>query len=372
MRRLMAVGVAVAASAALTLSACSSSTNSSGTSGAGSVPRRRPVPQSSWVLLTSLTGVFAPQYSDSTKGVQARLDLENANGGVDGHKLEYVVGDDTSTGPGAAAATQQLIQLDKVYGILDVSSFFSAAYSITTRAGTPVSGVSVAGGPEWNAKVAPNIFDAYGYSQYNIVTTTWGKYFKSAGATKVGSVAFGQIVSSREAAEEVVKSAELAGLQPGIVDTSLGLGSTDVGPIVQKIKSSGVDALYLPIQENSGFAIVEGLEQAGVKLKSVVLATGYGQDAISDPATNAAGQGLVFQTQKAPVEANTPGTQKMVDALRKYAGVTGIPSFGEYLGWITADLFIAGLKAAGATASQSDYISTLRIPPGTVRGCSRR
>src|SRR6202012_3338036 len=100
---------------------------------------------------------------------------------------------------------------------------------------------------------------------------------------------------------------------------SLAFGSTDVGPLVQKIKSDGADAIYLSTVQSTGYAMAKALQQAGVKYKALVLATGYGQDVISDPATKDAATGVDFATIMAPIEANTAGTQKFASAMQKYA-----------------------------------------------------
>jgi branched-chain amino acid transport system substrate-binding protein len=361
MRRRTAAVISTVIVGTLALSACGSSHKSGGGGGSPAATKTQaagtPIKLG---VLTSLTGAAASSFNTVEKGVKARLGLENASGGVNGHKLQYVMADDQSTGPGAVAAAQKLIQQDHVYGILENSSFFAAAAPTTTKAGVPITGVSFDAGPEWFDKSATNIFDTYGYGNYSVVMDTYGKYFKSIGATKVGAIGYGVSPSSEMAAKESVQSAVAVGLKAGYLDNSLAFGSTDVGPIIQKIKQSGTDALYLPVVQSTAYAIAKGLKQAGVKLKSVILATGYGQEALDDPATKAASDGLDFSTIISPVESNTPGTQRLVNALKQYAGVNGIPTFGEYIGWLTADLFIAGLKTAGAGASSAQFITKLR------------
>jgi branched-chain amino acid transport system substrate-binding protein len=311
-------------------------------------------------VITSVTGAASSSFTTVENGVKARLGLENANGGVNGHKLEYVVADDQSAGPGAVAAAQKLIEQDKVYGIVENSAFFAAAAATTTNAGIPVTGVSFDAGPEWWDPKATNIFDAYGYGNYSLVSTTYAKYFKSVGATKVAAIGYGSSPSSAKNAEAVIAGAKALGLGDGFLDNSLAFGSTDVGPLVQKIKASGSDAIYLSTVQSTGYAVAKGLRQAGVNFKSLVLATGYGQDVLDDPATSEAATGVDFATVQAPVETGQPGALKMQKALKDYAGVDGIPTFGEYIGWLTADLFIFGLKQAGENASSQQFITKLR------------
>jgi branched-chain amino acid transport system substrate-binding protein len=353
--------LALAVAACLAVSACGSS-GSSAPSGPAATKNQTQAAGTPIKLgvLTSLTGPASSSFTTVEQGVKARLAVENASGGVDGHKLEYVMADDQSTGPGAVAAAQKLIEQDHVYGILENSAFFSAAAATTTKAGVPVAGVSFDAGPEWFDKSATNVFDAYGYGSFPVAMTTYGNYFKSIGATKVGAIGYAGSPSSSMAAKEALASATAAGLKAGYINTTIPFGGTDVGAIVQKIKSSGTDALLAPVVQSTAYALVKGLQQAGVKMKSVILSTGYGQDVIDDPATRQASTGVDFATVFAPVETGKPGAQALQAALEKYAGVKGIPSYGEYLGWITADLFISGLKLAGGNASSQEFISKLR------------
>lgn len=358
-RRTTAAAVAVMAGA-LAVSACGSSGNSGGANAAptsnSTAASGAPIKLG---LLTSLTGAASSSFSTVQQGVKARIGLQNAQGGVNGHQLDFVAADDTSTGPGAVAGVQQLVQQDHVYGIMEDSSFFSAAAATTTAAGVPVTGVSFDAGPEWWNKNATNIFDAYGYGNYTLVSTTYSQFFKMKGATKVAAIGYGSSPSSAMNAQAVAEGSQHAGLQ-AFYDNSLAFGSTDVGPLVQKIKAEGADAIYLSTVQSTGYAMAQALKQAGVKYKALVLATGYGQDVISDPATRSAAAGIDFASIIAPMETNTAATQKFAAAMQKYAGVSGIPSWGAYIGWLTTDLMIYGLEQAGPNASTQQFIQKLR------------
>ncbi len=360
MRKRTTAAVAVVLAGGLALSACSKSNNSGSVA---SAPKANNTAASGAPIklgvLTSLTGVASSSFTTVEQGVKARIGLQNAQGGVDGHKLEYVTADDTSSGPGAVSGAQQLIEQDHVYGIMENSSFFSAAAATTAKAGIPVTGVSFDGGPEWFDKSYTNLFDAYGYGNYTLVSTTYPKFFKLKGATKVAAIGYGSSPSSAQNAEAVAEGSQHEGLQ-AFYDNSLAFGSTDVGPLVQKIKSEGANAIYLSTVQSTGYAMAQALKAAGVKYKALVLATGYGQDVISDAATRSAAAGIDFGTIIAPIETKTAGTEKFSSAMTKYAGVSGIPSFGAYIGWLTTDLMIYGLEKAGAKASSQQFIEKLR------------
>ena len=310
-------------------------------------------------VVTSLTGGYASGYQTVERAVKARLAVANANGGIDGHKLTYVMADDTSTAAGALTATQTLIQQDKVYGILDVSPVFFGGAPAAKAAGMPVTGVSFDGGPEWLDKSYSTFFPADGYSHFDQVADTYGKFYKNQGCTKAGAIGNTGPSSGRAATGSVI-SAEKAGIARGYLQTKLQPGTTDIGPEVIALKNSGTDCLYIPTTPSLAFAVVAGLKQAGVHMKAIVLPTGYGGDILNSKSTVQAAQGVDFQVSASPVEADTDATKAFQAALSKYAGVTGVPTFGDYVGWETADLFIYGLQQAGGDASQAQFVSKLR------------
>ena len=347
---------ATAALLVVGLAACGSGSGSSGGGDSGALAEGAPIRLG---LLTALSGGYSSGFVRAENGVKARLELENSKGGVNGHKLTYTTADDTSTPDGAAKAVRKLTQQDKVFGIIDASPVFYGAAPLTKQAGVPVTGASFDGSPAWLDKSYTNLFDAYGYGDPDKVFTTYGTFFKNEGATKVA--ALGNVSpSSSSAAAGVVIAAEKAGLQRGYLNTKLQPGTTDVGPIVLAIKNSKSDAVYMAVPPATAFAVIAGLRQAGVQLKSSVLATGYGGALLQSEAAVAVGQGINFGSAFTPIEANTPQTKQFTEALAKYADDTAPADFGAYVGWVTADLFIHGLKQAGKNISPKSFIDNTR------------
>jgi branched-chain amino acid transport system substrate-binding protein len=310
-------------------------------------------------VLTSITGSAASGFTDVEAGVKARFALQNAQGGVNGHQLKYVMADDTSTPAGAVSATTKLILQDKVFGILQVSPFFATAAKVTKQHDVPVAGGDLDGGPEWLDRSYTNLFDSQGYQDFSLVSTTVGQYFKMQGGTSVASIGYGVSPSSHASAKAALVSAKQAGLKDAYLNNSLTFGTTDVGPVVLAIKNSGADSLYLSLVASTAFAIVQGLRQAGVNMKVTISAAGYGGPLLADKAATQAAEGMSFSLQPAPIEANTDGTNKFKDALSQYANSTALPGYGAYVGWLNADLFIRGLELSGADPTQASFIKNL-------------
>ena len=65
-----------------------------------------------------LTGVAAPGYSEIPTGAQAYFDYVNANGGVNGRKIKYVVRDDGYNPTTTSEVTNELVLKDQVFAML--------------------------------------------------------------------------------------------------------------------------------------------------------------------------------------------------------------------------------------------------------------
>jgi branched-chain amino acid transport system substrate-binding protein len=350
MRRSFLLGVAALTATGLLASGCGGSSSGTGSSGTTRSSIKVGV-------LTSLSGPFSSGFTTTEKGVQARFGLENAAGGVNGQKLDYVMADDAG---GANIAVKKLVQQEKVFGILSISPSFVSGAATAARSGVPVFGAGFDGAPQWLDPKVTNFFNVTGAVGYGAVGRSFGEFLKTQGVTKMAGVGYSGAPSSAGSAIGQVMSAQQAGIAKGYLNTTLPPGSTDVGPIVLGIKNSGSDGVYLPVVPSTAFAVIAGLVQAGVKLKAIVLATGYGNDLLASAPAVQVAQGVDFITPAAPVELKTPATLRFQGALQKYAGVSGTPTFAEYEGWLAADAFIAGLKAAGPNPTQQTFIQKFR------------
>jgi len=311
--------------------------------------------------ITSQTGVAGSTFQNADKGCKARIDRENAKGGVNGRKInvEYV---DDQSGSGNLTAAQDLVQNKHVFMIVNNSPFANLSYRFLNGAGVPMIGGGYDGvyyGDPGNEKIisaSGNVVNVNGVS-YTLIP----EVMKKMGATKTAALAYGVSASSTASAQNLQKLAVPAvGLDAVYTNTTIDFGTTDVAAPVLGIKNAGADAVYLPMVANSNLAVVVGLAQNGVKMKSEVLATGYGQDLLDQPAAQAFGPEVVLQTGYAPVELKTKATKQFQSDLKKYTGTTGIPDFGLYTGYVACELAVLGVKNAGNPPVQANFSDNLR------------
>jgi branched-chain amino acid transport system substrate-binding protein len=111
-------------------------------------------------MTTPLTGPAAPGYKDIAPAAKAYFDYVNANGGINGRKVELKVYDDAYNPAKTKVGTSQLINRDKIfamYGALGTPTH-SAVVSDLNRRGIPDVFVNTGGAAFDNPKRYPMTF----------------------------------------------------------------------------------------------------------------------------------------------------------------------------------------------------------------------
>jgi len=255
------------------------------------------------------------------------------------------------------------VQNDKVFAVVNNSSFAFLAYRYLLDNGVPMIGGGYDGneygkaGDEKLISILGNIAPVYG-AQYS---PGFAQLMKKAGAKNVGVVAYGASASSTAAAQKLQQYAvPAAGLEAAYTNTTVDFGTTDVGPLVLAMKNANVDATYLPLVLSSNLAIIQSAAQNNLQFKLAVLATGYGQSLLDQPASKTIGPEVIFGQGWAPVELKTAATKQFQSNLKKYGNYTGVPDFGVYTGYLTADLLIKGLEAAGKNPTRDGFVTATK------------
>ena len=98
-------------------------------------------------LVTTLSGPIAPTFADAVAGAQARIGLQDAEGGVNGHQLQLITADDGGSPTTALTAIQSLASKG-VAAIISQGLFFFAGAPYVNTQGIPVIGAAQ-DGTEW-------------------------------------------------------------------------------------------------------------------------------------------------------------------------------------------------------------------------------
>jgi branched-chain amino acid transport system substrate-binding protein len=312
-------------------------------------------------LITSKTGEAAVESTGSAVAFTARIDAQNAAGGVDGHKLVPLVLDDQSSPTEVATVVQEAIAKGAI-GIVADSALFFLADKYPQQAGIPVTG-SNSDGPEWGEQPFTNMFA----SDFGSVDPTYpastleGKVMKMLNVTKAATYGYGISPNSARAVKYDTESMQRYGIAVPVQNSSVPFGGVDFTSDALVAKNAGVNGLFPNLLDSSDYALATSYKQAGVKLKAAVFPTGLTQSIIKTPVW-ANVQGDYFMALYHPFDLPNAGTQKMQSALEKYAhfAKSQFPGYSQYESYIGADLLIQGLQKAGANLTRSGVIKALR------------
>jgi len=311
--------------------------------------------------ISSLTGPAATEYGNSQQGCVARMNLQNSEGGIGGRKINLSIVDDETTPSLTSTAVQGAIS-DGAIGIVANSPLFFTAAKYAQQAGVPVTGNS-SDGPEWGEQPYTNMFDAFRGSENPVtpVNSIYGNFLKSHGGTTIGTFGYGVSPLSAAEAHGAAQSFQRAGGKVGVLDTTVPFGGVDFTSEALIAKQKHVNAILPTMDDASNFALVTALEQAGVKLKAVLLSAGYEPAVVHSPAWPSL-QRVYFLSLARPFSLPNAGTEEMAAALTKYAHFTKseFPSFGQDLSWLGCDLMIEGLQRAGQNPTRAGVVKALR------------
>jgi ABC-type branched-subunit amino acid transport system substrate-binding protein len=185
-----------------------------------------------------LTGVAAPGYSEIPSGHQAYYDYVNANGGINGRKIEFVVKDDGYNPTNTSAVTNELVLKEEIFAMVGGlgTPTHSAVVDFLNSSKVPDLFVS-SGSLRWgeDPKKAPFTF---GWQpDYEIEGKIIGDWVRK----NLPNAKVGLFVQDDDFGRDGEKGARRY-LDKQIVEVAkYSPGNTDIAPQIAKLKAAGVD-----------------------------------------------------------------------------------------------------------------------------------
>jgi branched-chain amino acid transport system substrate-binding protein len=306
-------------------------------------------------ILSDLTGAAASTFETTPAAMEAAFKLINKEGGVDGRKIIWAVGDTQSSPTGAQTAVQNLVENDHVFAIAENSALFFAAAPYLHTAGIPVTGNSL-DGAEWYEQPNTNLFEVAGNDSPKEPAYTDGGFWKSIGATKISYVE-SNTPSSISAGVDEYDAIAKDGLS-ACDQTVVPLGAVSFTTYALSFKNAGCNAAECSCVLSSSLAMSTALQQQGLTKVKVVYAAGPSSDVTESAQDEAAANGAYF-----PGSTYSSAPDKLwLSELKKYDPQYkgGEPDLGAELGWPAAELIAEGLKVAGKNPTRASFITNLR------------
>ena len=294
----------------------------------------------------------------SFDGVKAYFDYINKKeGGVYGRKL-VLDGEHDDQLANNRQEVQAILD-DEPFAVLPVAVALFTGASLLADAGIPTFGWNI--NPEWGSETVdpgpPNLFGQFGsfhcFSCAFPSPQVW--LAKKLGLKKAATIAY-DVAQSKGCAdgfEASLKKYPVAKLV--FKDTSLPYGNSDYSADVARMAEEGVDYVVPCIDGNGAVTLSREMQRQGLDA-TMVLANAYNHPFAEENAQFVDGN-YVF-TVFAPFETRPkPPGLKLYEQWTKKTG--GDQNENSYVGWMNADLFVAGLKAAGADFTQQKVVDAI-------------
>jgi ABC-type branched-subunit amino acid transport system substrate-binding protein len=290
-------------------------------------------------------------FEAARSAAQARVDLQNAHGGVRGRHIELVWGDDKSDPSVFNLTARDLVQRQNVFGLAAVSTALSeTSAGWLAKLGVPVTGVATSA--LWSDPRYPNLFT--NASIFNPGTVSvYGDFVKEQGGTRAVILTDPTVADSAALAQSYGASLQSRGVQVVAV-IPFSSQVTSAASVAARIVRLGADTL-LGAGQIGPFIDVYALVKSQIK---VALNT-YGYDPATLAARGAAMAGMSVVLSH--TTSDSPAMRAYESAISQYAPELTNPSDELGLaGYVAADAMITGLDLAGTCPTRQAFIADMR------------
>jgi branched-chain amino acid transport system substrate-binding protein len=296
------------------------------------------------------------------EGAEAYFDyINDTEDGVHGRKLRLVAKRDDQLSNNRQEV-QGLLTQDNVFAVVPVAVDLFTGADLLVQQGVPTFGWLI--NPEWGSEDInpgpPNLFGQVG-SFLNLKTPGPSYYAdvwlaEKLNKKRVALIAYNvpQSSGSSDAIEATFEKFPKSG-EVVFKDTSQPFGSPDYSAQVARMVEEQVNLVIPSVDANGAFALAREMRKQGLNAP-MVLPNAYNQERIKENAALANGS-YVF-TSFAPFESK-PKPQGLKLYERWIKRSDGTKSENSLVGWLNADLFVRGLKAAGPDFTRQKLIDAI-------------
>lgn len=303
--------------------------------------------------VSSQTGEFAANFSSLIYGERAYFDYINAQGGIDGRKIDYPYALDDGGNPSQFnQLVSTLINQDHVFAITGVASAFFTP-NLFVEAKIPTYGYNVSdnwAGPK-------NLFAAGGGGSVQYLpgqTPELAYLIDHTHAKSVAILAYG-VAASAGLCQQDAKGLNAAGVKVSYTDYKIPYPGTTVATDVQRLKQAGADFVLSCMDVQGNITLARDIRQYGVHATQFWF---NGDDQSTLDQNESLMQNVYFYIDHVPFlasQAHYPGLKLYFSMMKKYEPKY-VTNELALQGWESAALFVQGVKMAGNDLTQANVI----------------
>jgi len=300
--------------------------------------------------LSSQTGPLPADFAPVVTGAQVYLDMVNAQGGIDGRRIDLAYSLDDQSSP-SINVTQARALVDEfhVFAVVAVATPVFTGASFLAANDVPTFGLNV--NPQWSGP--PSLFGNTGsYVNFTAPQVAPAFLAEQHHAHAVAVLAY-NVAQSRAGCQGTINGLHRYGIPIAFEDLSIPAPASDLHADVTRMQAAGVDMIVSCMDLGGNVLLSQTMQEAGVSGVTQLWQDGYDESAIHE--YTSAMQGVYFNNPHAPFEVTQldpgvyPGVDQFQAMLKRYAPGT-LPSEAALAGWTSADLFVTGMRAEGATS----------------------
>ena len=302
--------------------------------------------------ISTQTGTLASNFSSLIYGEKAYYNYINAQGGVNGRKIDYKYALDDGGSPTTFnQLANTLINQDHVFAVTGVATAFFSP-NLFVESGIPTYGYNVTG--NWNP--ALNLFAAGGSVQYYPAGAPQYAFVARQTNKKpsIAFIAYG-IAASSDACQASQSAMQAAGYNVSYSDLKVNYPGSTVATDVQRMKQAGSNFVVSCMDVQGNINMARAIKQYGVNMTQLWLS---GNDQSTLNQNQSLMQNVYFYVAHVPFTAPTslyPGLKLYLAQMKKYE-----PNYVQdevaIQGWESAALFVQGVKMAGNNLTWANVI----------------
>lgn len=301
-----------------------------------------------------LTGPASPTIIPLLDGTKAYFEMVNADGGINGRKVEVIPKNDEYTGPKAVAGFKELAENDKVLALAGIAGSPGVAATLNDVAAT---GIPVVG-------AAQSIFAQLSAPHYWNLAATYldvadvGLAYASEelGLSEPKVVTVGLDAPSGLEWGEIVESRCEAGKCEYLTHLAVPTDGTNFSAQAQEIARLEPDFVMVHGTGGTATVLLNGMAQAGVEVPALgTFPTSV--DRVWESTPESINSMFVGTHWVTPPHIVVPGTQEMLDAAEA-AGVEATSTDFVH-GWVTAMVMTEAMRNAGDDLNRATFEAAL-------------
>ncbi|ADP83580.1 ABC transporter substrate-binding protein [Pseudofrankia inefficax] len=303
------------------------------------------------------SGAVAPALSASKSGFDARIAEANAAGGIYGRKIVTSWRDDAGTPGQNLEAAQDLIERQKVFGLVEATVAAGGSAEYLRKANVPVSGIAAEA--LWADPKYRNMFEYSYVFTTGPSVTTFGDYAKSQGGTKAAIIESDGTANATDIGAKIGTSLAAAGIPTAPGHFLYSPNAVDPEKLGEQLKAAHVDVVVAAFAGDQLAELVRGIKAGGASLKVILAPSGYDSSLVRKYGKTLSG--LTAAVAYVPFQIGDKAHQDYLRAMSNFAPELQPPDQElAFVTYILTDLFLYGLQKAGPCPTRAGYIDALR------------